>query len=108
MDEGQWFTASDHMPELVEYMQSFQIGLEPNIHVLDLFGYSGKIAATWRKNGYVAEEYDVLRGGRAHDILSKRGFRHLLRCLVLEIARETKSGYVWTILDMTAVSFEII
>lgn len=82
LDESLWFVADDHVDELVSTMRSL-VNMRRDLHCIDLFGYSGKISKVWRSAGYSAEQYDVLRGGRAHDILSKRGFLFLMRSSAL-------------------------
>lgn len=79
LDEKMWWTADAHLDELREVVRSYDG--DRLLHCIDIFGYSGKVAKQWQSKNFKAEQYDILRGGRAHDILSKRGFLHLLRSL---------------------------
>lgn len=77
LPERDWFVADNHYTELKGVVNSF---CKPRtLHCLDIFGFTGKIAKAWTKRNYQAESYDILRGGRSEDLLSKRGFLRLLR-----------------------------
>ena len=77
LPESSWWVADDHEAEVASVLAAWSG--ERTIHVLDLFGYSGSISRAFEKKGYRAVQYDVLLGGRSHDILSKRGFLYLVR-----------------------------
>lgn len=75
--ETSWWVADDHVAELKDYLRAYQP--VRTWHLIDLFGYSGAMSRIWRMKGFFAVQYDVLLGGRRDDILTKRGFMHLLR-----------------------------
>ena len=77
VNEAAWFVAADHMEELMGMASSW--GGRRDIHLIDLFGFSGSLAQQWARHGYQSVQYDVLIGGRVHDLCSKRGFLCLLR-----------------------------
>ena len=80
LDESRWFVADEHIEELKGYMASWKGNRW--LHLIDLFGYKTKLTRVWSERGYQAQAYDVLLGGRAHDLLSKRGFLFLTRDLL--------------------------
>ena len=64
------------MVDLEDWMRS--LNPQRRFHVLDLFGYSQKVASTSTRAGYRALSYDV-KLDKSHDICSQLGFRALLR-----------------------------
>ena len=81
LSERLWFDASLHQDELTTFMNSWH-GTR-DLHCIDLFGFSGSIAKQWTKAGFKAQQYDILLNPRSDDLLSRRGYLHLTRFLVL-------------------------
>lgn len=77
VDEKHWYDASKHMKEL-KAMIAKLVSEDRRLHCIDLFGASGKVASTWSRVGYQSEVYDVKTNASLMDIVSKKGFLHLL------------------------------
>ena len=81
--EGEWFLASQHVPELVSYIQGWQGA--PCFSCIELFSSSWKVAKTWQKNGHRAYAYDV-QNCASEDFLSKAGFYKALDLVLMRFS----------------------
>ena len=79
LNEDNWFDASLHKEEVDSLMRGYQ-GVR-DLCCLDVFGFSGSMAKHWVKNGFTARQYDIALNPRSDDLLGKRGYLHLTRCL---------------------------
>ena len=79
LNEDNWFDASLHKEEVDSLMRDYQ-GVR-DLCCLDVFGFSGSMAKHWVKNGFTACQYDIALNPRSDDLLGKRGYLHLTRCL---------------------------
>ena len=83
LPEESWYDASQHKSELDAWMGAYQ-GIR-DLTCLDVFSLSGSMAKTWSDSGYSAVQFDIGLDRRGHDLLGKRGFLHLVRCLVAPV-----------------------
>ena len=83
LPESLWFTADHHFEEMVEVAKAYHA--QRSLHLIDIFGYSGKVSKAWERQGFRTAQFDVLIGGRSHDLLSKRGFLNLLRFIAQDL-----------------------
>ena len=73
-----WFHAEDNVHALRALVASQRHSVLPSIHVLDVFGASGRVTEAWTRHGSVGFSYDI-KISREHDICSLHGFLLLLR-----------------------------
>lgn len=72
-----WFAAEANLKELQKFVaRGSQVAKE--LHVLDLFGCSGRMREAFEHQGMKGLSYDI-KLSKAHDITTEAGFRYLLR-----------------------------
>ena len=74
---GQTFRAATAVHSLEKYVYEWK-GCQ-DLHALDLFGRSGRIATMWNGQGFRSLAWDLALGS-CMDITSRSGFGHLLEC----------------------------
>ena len=84
--EGEWFHASQHVPELVSYIQGWQGA--PCFSCIELFSSSWKVAKTWQKNGHRAYAYDI-QNSASEDMLSRSGFYKALDLILMRFSMKS-------------------
>jgi len=77
--DKRWFRAEDHVGTLRDFMSSVaSMDFCEEIHCLDLFGASGRIAGTFVQAGYKALGFDI-KINPLHDITQESGLKELIR-----------------------------
>ena len=80
LGEQFWFDAEAHEDELLAFMSAWQGPRD--LCCLDVFGFTGAMSKYWKDHGFSSEQYDIQLHPRSDDVLSKRGFLHLMRRLI--------------------------
>lgn len=83
LEESKWFDAAANSQEIDTFMRAWDGPRD--LCCLDVFGFSASIAKVWREKGFTSVEYDIGLNPRSDDLLSKRGYLHLTRGLILHI-----------------------
>lgn len=82
----EWFIAANHWGEICKFVDQYSGA--PDLHVVDIFGYSRSIAKAWKRRGFRSAAWDI-RLCPSMDAVSRAGWFGLLGlCLRLCLVPE--------------------
>ena len=73
---SQWFYAQEHWSEIAWFVDHWRGPRD--LHLLDCFGASQKMAKAWKRRGFKASAYDIKLSTDTMDIVTESGFYNLL------------------------------